>query len=190
MSKNNQQFNEFLRDEVNLNERRLERLQSGVRGVSGQLKEHLTGYQRIEPQGSYALRTLIKPVEDNDEYDGDIQVVMNPNPKWDPKDYVQAVYNALKKNRNYADKLRLKTRCVTVDYAGDFHLDVVPRVTSGGNHYICNRVDNRYEETDGTGYREWFNEKSRITKGNPKRVVRILKYLRDHKGNYTAKSFS
>ena len=188
MSKNNQQFNEFLRDEVNLNERRLERLQSGVRGVSGQLKEHLTGYQRIEPQGSYALRTLIKPVEDNDEYDGDIQVVMNPNPKWDPKDYVQAVYNALKKNKNYADKLRLKTRCVTVDYAGDFHLDVVPRVTSGGNHYICNRVDNRYEETDGTGYREWFNEKSRITKGNLKRVVRILKYLRDHKGNYTAKS--
>ena len=59
MSKNNQQFNEFLRDEVNLNERRLERLQSGVRGVSGQLREHLTGYQRIEPQGSYALRTLI-----------------------------------------------------------------------------------------------------------------------------------
>ena len=188
MSKNNQQFNELLRDEVNLNERRLERLQTGVRGVNGQLKEHLTGYQRIEPQGSYALGTLIKPVEDNDEYDADIQVVMNPNPKWEAKDYVQAVYGALKKNKNYADKLRLKTRCVTVDYAGDFHLDVVPRVTIRGNHYICNRADNKFEETDGTGYREWFNEKNRITNGNLKRVVRILKYLRDHKGNYTAKS--
>ena len=188
MSKNNQQFNELLRDDVNLNERRLERLQTGVRGVSGQLKEHLPGYQRIDPQGSYALGTLIKPVDENDEYDADIQVVMNPNPNWEAKDYVHAVYQALKKNKNYADKLRLKTRCVTVDYAGDFHLDVVPRVTSRGNHYICNRVDNKFEETDGTGYREWFNEKNRITNGNLKRVVRILKYLRDHKNNYTAKS--
>ena len=113
---------------------------------------------------------------------------MNPNPSWEAKDYVQAVYQALKKNKNYANKLRLKTRCVTIDYAGDFHLDVVPRVTSRGNHYICNRVDNKFEETDGTGYREWFNNKNRITNGNLKRAVRILKYLRDHKNNYTAKS--
>ena len=44
------------------------------------------------------------------------------------KDYIHAIYRALKQNQNYADKLRLKTRCVTIDYAGDFHLDVVPRV--------------------------------------------------------------
>ena len=188
MSKNNQQFNEFLRDEVNLNETRLERLESGVRGVTGQLKDHLPGYQGTERQGSYALGTLIKPVADNDEYDADIQVVMNPNSRWEAKDYIQAVYDALNKNKTYADKLRLRTRCVTVDYVGDFHLDVVPRVTCRGNHYICNRVDNEFEETDGTGYREWFNERNRITKGNLKRVVRLLKYLRDHKKNYKAKS--
>ena len=48
-----------------------------------------------------------------------------------PVHYYSALYSevhgALKQNENYADKLRLKTRCVTVDYAGDFHLDVVPR---------------------------------------------------------------
>ena len=42
----------------------------------------------MERQGSYALGTLIKPVDDNDEYDADIQIVMNPNPKWEPRDYV------------------------------------------------------------------------------------------------------
>ena len=119
---------------------------------------------------------------------GMLQIVMNPNPNWQPKDYVDAIYNALKQNHNYADKLRLKTRCVTIDYAGDFHLDVVPRVTSQGRHYVCNRVENKFEPTDGTGYRDWFNEKNRITGGNLKRVVRLLKYLRDHKNNYTAKS--
>ena len=188
MANNSQQFNEFLRDEVNLNQSRLDRLKSGVRGVNDHLKDHLTDYQTMEPQGSFALGTLIKPVGDNDEYDADIQIVMNPNPKWDPKDYVNEVHKTLKENQTYADKLRLKTRCVTVDYAGDFHLDVVPRVTVDGKHCVCNRLDNKLEETDGPGYREWFNEQNRITGGNLKRVVRLLKYLRDHKNNYTAKS--
>ena len=188
MTKNNRQFQEFLRDEVNINDSRLKRLHRGVRAVRDHLKGNLPGYQKTEHQGSLALGTIIKPVDDNDEYDADIQVVMNPNPNWEPKDYVNAIHRTLKKNKNYADKLRLKTRCVTIDYAGDFHLDVVPRVTIRGKHYVCNRVENKFEVTDGNGYRDWFSEKNRITGGNLKKVVRILKYLRDHKNNYTVKS--
>ena len=180
-----------LRGEVNLNQSRLDRLETSVSAVNDYLKGNLTGYQKMERQGSYALGTLIKPVEDNDEYggyDADIQVVMNPNPNWGAKDYVLEINRTLAGNKNYADKLRLKTRCVTVDYAGDFHLDVVPRVTINGKHYVCNRIDNKFEETDGIGYRDWFNEKNRITGGNLKRVVRLLKHLRDHKNSFTAKS--
>ena len=188
MAKNSAEFREFLSTHVNLNDTRLDRLRSGVRGVNGHLKEHLTGYQKMERQGSYALGTLIKPVDDNDEYDADIQIVMNPNPKWEPKDYVLEIRRTLADNKTYADKLRLKTRCVTVDYVGEFHLDAVPRVTIKGKHYVCNRIDNKFEETDGTGYRDWFNENNRITGGNLKRVVRLLKYLRDHKNSFTAKS--
>ena len=188
MAKNSAEFREFLSTHVNLNDTRLDRLKSGVRGVNGHLQEHLKGYQKMERQGSYAFGTLIKPVDDNDEYDADIQIVMNPNSEWEPRDYVLKVRRTLADNQTYADKLRLKTRCVTVDYAGEFHLDVVPRVTIGGKHYICNRNDNKFEETDGIGYRDWINEKNRITGGNLKRVIRLLKYLRDHKNSFTAKS--
>ena len=88
MTKNNQDFQDFLRDEVNLNQSRLDRLSTSVRAVDSYLEEHLAGYQKMERQGSYALGTLIKPVDDKDEYDADIQMVMNPNPKWQAKDYV------------------------------------------------------------------------------------------------------
>ena len=179
---------EFLRDEVNLNQSRSDRLETAVNAVRDYLRDNLPGYQKMERQGSYALDTLIKPVDDNDEYDADIQIVMNPNSQWEPKDYVNEVYRTLAGNKTYADKVRLKTRCVTVDYAGDFHLDVVPRVTNDGRHYVCNRLENKFEETDGNGYRDWFNEKNRITGGNLKRVVRLLKHLRDHKNSFSAKS--
>ena len=181
-------FREFLRDEVNPNRERLSRLHVGVRGVKRHLEMNLRGYQRIDRQGSLGLDTLIKPVRDNDEYDADIQVVMNPTPNWEPKDYFQALSETLAEDSNYADKIRLGTRCVTLDFAGNFHLDVVPRITEDDTHFICNRATNCFEPTDGTGFRDWFSDKSRITKVNLKRVVRLLKYLRDRQDNYVAKS--
>ena len=184
----NRRFREFLRDEVNLNQDRLRRLHTSVRDVNRYLRGRLPGYQRIDRQGSYGLDTLIRPVRDDDEYDADIQVVMNPNPNWEARDYLQALRDTLAENPNYSDKTRLRTRCVTLTYARQFHLDVVPRITRGNTHFICNRETNSFEPTDGTGYRDWFSDKSRITKVNLKRVVRLLKYIRDRQDNYVARS--
>ena len=75
-----------------------------------------------------------------------------------------------------------------MNYAGEFKIDVVPCITYNGNHSICNRKTNEYEATDGTGFRDWFNGKSRITNGNLKLVARLLKYLRDHKKTFTTPS--
>ena len=186
MAKNNRQFRQFLRNEVNLNQDRLRRLQVSVRDVNRHLKGHLPGYQNIDRQGSYGLDTLVKPLRDED--DADIQIVMNPNGAWEPRDYLLALRDALAQNHNYADKIRLHRRCVTLDYVGQFHLDVVPRLTRRGGHFICNGETNEFEVTDGTGYRDWFAGKSQITRVNLKRVVRLLKYTRDRQDNYVAKS--
>ena len=188
MAKNNRQFREFLRHDVNLNQDRLHRLQVSVRDVNRHLKRNLPGYQGIDRQGSYGLDTLVKPVNEDDEYDADIQVVMNPNPNWKARDHLLALQDTLAQNHNFADKIEMGNRCVTLNYAGDFHLDVVPRVTRRGGHFICNREKDCFEETDGTGYRNWFSEQSRITRVNLKRVVRLLKYIRDRQDNYVAKS--
>ena len=187
--KHTQYFIDFLGDVVNLNQTRLGRLNTSVQAVTDFLKENLDSFIRVEPQGSYGLKTIIRPVREGQEYDADIQLYMKHDADKEPKDYINELYRCFRGNGTYSDKAHRKTRCVYLDYAGDFHLDVVPCVTKpDGSKWVCNRETNEFERTDGTGYREWFNDRTKITHGNLKRVTRLLKFLRDHKGNFTAKS--
>ena len=181
-------FNKFMSEHVNLNPSRYERLKRSDKAVSEYLSLNLVGFRRTERQGSYALGTTIRPVKDTDEYDVDRLVYVEYDSSKDPKDYIDDVYQCLKANGNYAAKVQKNSRCVTVNYAGQFKIDVVPCITYNGEHFICNRKTNEYEVTDGTGFRDWFNDKNRITNGNLKLVARLLKYLRDHKKTFTAPS--
>ena len=186
-------FQEFLSKEVDLNKTRLQRLNSSSLAVDTFLSENLDLYEKTERQGSYGLKTIIKPVGTL-EYDADLLLYMAYDEDKKPKDYINDVYDCLKGNDNYKDKVHRRTRCVYIDYAGDFHLDLVPCITQYNwltqeeKYFICNNKKNKFELTDGTGYRDWFNEKTRITNGNLKRDTRLLKFLRDHKGNFSAKS--
>jgi len=185
-------FEDFLSEEVNLNPTRLQRLDSSSSAVDTFLSGNLDLYEKTERQGSYGLKTIIKPVGTR-EYDADLLLYMTYDNDKNPKDYINDVYNCLKGNDNYKDKVHRRTRCVYIDYVGDFHLDLVPCITQYDcleqeEYYICNNKENKFELTDGTGYRDWFNEKTRITNGYLKLVTRLLKFLRDHKGNFSVKS--
>lgn len=187
--KHPQFFSDFLANEVDLNKTRLGRLNTSVQAVSEFLSKNLDSYRKVERQGSYGLRTIIRPVRENQEYDADVLLYMAYDENKSPREYISEVYNCLKDNNTYKEKVHRKTRCVRIDYAGDFHLDIVPCIeVVDGVQRICNRDTNKPEVTDGTGYRDWFNDKTRITHGNLKRVTRLLKFLRDHKENFTAKS--
>ena len=180
-------FQKFLSEEVDLNETRLQRLNNSSSAVDTFLSGNLDLYEKTERQGSYGLKTIIKPVGTR-EYDADMLLYMTYDEVKEPKDYIKEVYDCLRANDNYKDKVHRRTRCVYIDYAGDFHLDLVPCITQEEEYFICNNNENEFEVTDGTGYRDWFNEKTRITNGNLKRVTRLLKFLRDHKENFSVKS--
>ena len=187
MAKRTEDFNRFITDHVNINQSRLERLNKSVAAVAEYLSQRLEGYLKIERQGSYALRTIIKPVN-NHEYDADLLLFMDYDASMSPRDYIDAVYRCLKDSNVYADKVGRRTRCVVVNYTGDFHLDIVPCITYQNDQYICNRLTDKFEITDGTGFRDWFNGKNQVTNGNLKRVTRLMKYLRDYKQTFTAPS--
>ena len=55
-----------------------------------------------------------------------------------------------------------------IKYAGDFHMDLVPRITENGHHYILNRIENEKEITDGERLQGMVQSaKSRITGRQP-----------------------
>ena len=182
-----EEFNDFIRSEVNLNPNRLRELQRRVRAVDEFLSRNLKSYEKCENQGSHALGTIIRPVNDG-EYDSDILLYLTNDPDKHPRDYVDYVFTCLKQNENYADKVQRKTRCVSVDFVGEFNLDIVPCITRGNLQDICNYRTDKFEPTDGTGYREWFNGKTDVTNGHLKPTTQLLKYIRDHKGNYEVPS--
>ena len=182
-----EEFNRFLAEEVSLNTARRRDLNRRTTAVTTFLSQRLASYVTNERQGSYALDTIIKPVRGG-EFDADILLFMKHARSKRAPDYIDEIYACLHGNPDLADKLRKKTRCVTVKYAGDFSLDVVPCIAQGDQRRICNRESEQFEPTDGTGYREWFNVKTDVTNGHLKGTVRLLKYLRDHKDNFEVPS--
>jgi hypothetical protein len=177
------EINFFLRDYVNLDATRTKTLHSRVTAVNNFLASH-SGLDDLVvgdviPQGSFAHKTIIRPFTGND-FDADVLVPMAEQDGWEPKHYTQALHKALQSSARYSDKAVLGKRCVKLDYAGDFHIDLVPFVTRDDeNTYITHRTRNEFIRQDPVAYTSWFEDNNRTTHGHLVRVVRLMKYLRD-----------
>ena len=74
--KHNEEFADFLRDHVNLNQTRIDQLEEHISAVTGYLKNNHDGFRKTDKQGSHALGTIIKPVKEDDEYDADLLAIV------------------------------------------------------------------------------------------------------------------
>lgn len=184
-------FNVFLKDTVNLSQAKLDLLDSRVETVYKALKaDEQIGHLILgkTPQGSWAHKTIINPVGDN-EFDADFMLDMCENPDWanEPKKYIEEVYAALHRHSTYAGMPHSrKCRCVRLVYANSMHLDIVPHLNlADGREVIVNRDNNAWELTDPQGFTDWMESKDKLAKGNLRKVIRLMKYLRDHKKSFT-----
>lgn len=183
-------FKNFLAKEVNLNQARIDQLDDRVAAISAALK----GDEQLGPlvidviaQGSFAHKTIIKPLPGK-EFDADLLLQLADQQGWQPKDYVEAVYAAFRRNPTYERMVSRRTRCVLVDYANEFHVDVVPYLERNVGKFITNRKENVFERTNPEGFTSWLDEQNRIADGHLVPVIRPLKYLRDYKGTFSVKS--
>jgi hypothetical protein len=184
-------FDVLLRDTVNLSQFKLDTLDSRVTAIYNALKAdgELGPYVRGKlPQGSWAHRTIISPVGDN-EFDADFMLLLRENPDWSasPKTYIEKLYAALHGHSVYGSMPHSrKCRCVRLVYANSCHVDIVPYLKLGnGRKVIVNRDNDDWEDTDPEGFTAWMREKDQTANNNLRKVIRLMKYLRDHKNSFT-----
>ena len=184
-------FDVLLRDTVNLSQFKLDTLDDRVTAVFNALKadDELGGFVRDKiPQGSWAHRTIIDPVGDN-EFDADFMLLLDENPDWagSPKTYIEKVYAALHRHSVYSGMPHSrKCRCVRLVYANSCHLDIVPYLKLGnGRQVIVNRDNDDWEDTNPEGFTAWMRDRDQAANGNLRKVIRLMKYLRDHKNSFT-----
>jgi hypothetical protein len=183
-------FSKFLQDCVNLNQTRLDELDGHVKALHDYLDGHTDfGDILIDmiPQGSWAHKTIVKPKPDK-EFDADVLLEIEKPEAWEPADYVSQLWRAFRDSGVYRPKVSRKARCVRVQYAGECHVDVVPFIRSSLGGQITNREDNAFESTDPEGFTAWFKERNDLTEGHLKRVIRLVKYLRNYKAVFSIKS--
>lgn len=181
-------FNTFLNDSVNLSKLKLELLEDRVEDVYDDLvadDEFGDEVRSKTLQGSWAQRTIIEPQSDK-EFDGDVMVELRYNPDWEdnPREYPNALWNAL--GRVIPDRdFERKCRCVRVHYT-NMHIDFVPYVNHPDGHQkIITRDDNDFERTDPAAFTKWMRQQDDIADKNLRKVIRLIKYLRDHKDSFT-----
>jgi hypothetical protein len=186
-------FGDFLRNTVNLNDTRVVELEISVNAIKDAVRD-----SRWEPRikgwmahGSWAHRTIIKPV-DNGEFDADLIVFVEHVRGWTAARYIDELYNALRSNKIYEDKVSRSSHCITVRYANDKKIDVAPCVANRRELYqleVCNRASDRFERTEPKKYTEWLVQQNGYSGGNSfRKVTRLIKYLRDIKKRFTCPS--
>lgn len=187
-------FKTFLDEQVNLNATRLSLLENSITAVQNAVEDLDWGPEIIEfaPQGSWAHETIIKP-QSGEPFDADILVFVKHKNGWTAKEYVNTLATALGALPAYKDKVRRYSHCATIEYAGERKIDVAPCVVDrvyAGTYEVCNRGTDEFEVSEPILYTDWVKGKNSIAGGNDlKKVTRLLKYMRDIKGNFTCPSF-
>ncbi len=187
-------FKDFLADTVNINATRLDKLDSSATSIKDFIRASTwkPAVQYFAEQGSWAHKTIIKPVEGN-AFDADLVVMVDPVTDWDARTYLNTLNAIFAESDVYKDKVRRFSHCVTIEYAGEAKIDIAPCVvgrTAGSAQEVCNHTTNAFEPSAPESYTTWLADRNSWTGGDGlRKVTRLLKYLRDIKTTFTCPSF-
>lgn len=122
----------------------------------------------IYPQGSFSLGTVIKPINDTDDYDLDLVCQFAEQYGLTAEQLKVDVVKPLLVRYNRTSKdIEEKRRCWHVEYANipNFHMDIIPAV----DRYLYSDITDHDEDADTydyigsnpKGYIEWFNDRKK-----------------------------
>lgn len=186
-------FRTFLDGTVNINATRLTQLEDSADALKRVLRDSdwKPKIRDFVGQGSWAHKTIIKPVEGK-AFDADVIVLVDPVDGWDAKSYLSTLRALFASHGAYKDKVRRYSHCVTIEYAGERKIDLAPCVVGrvgAGSREVCNFNANLFEASEPEKYTDWLVVRNGWTGGNClRKVTRLHKFLRDIKGTFTCPS--
>ena len=186
-------FDDFLNDVVNIDQGRLDSLETSISAIQDCIvgSDYDTKVRFFRKQGSLAHNTIIRPLAGK-EFDADIVMVVAENSDWEPKDYLLDLRRVLKNNATYKDKAHLSDVCVTLNYARDKKIDILPIFEASNEdnaHHICHHRHNEFLRSEPLEFTNWLVDRNKLSGGNSfRKVTRIMKYIRSLKTSFTCPS--
>lgn len=143
---------------------------------------------RLVLQGSYAAGLGVRPLRTTDEYDVDVVIELNVGASARSGATLNWLQARLAGDATFRPRLRHHSRCVRIEYAGDFHVDVVPGrriyTTGGAFRGVINAPDRvrGWRTSYPRGFLRWCEQQDRRTGRDFGRVIVMLKRWRDLQG--------
>lgn len=117
-------------------------------------------------QGSFRLQTTVKPLS-NAEFDLDFVAEIRRDTKMMPEQLYRGIVRVLRSDGIHKDMVELKSRCIRVVYANDFHLDIMPGklLDSSTREIIVPDREKKqwYHHSNPKAYADWFESRAKQT---------------------------
>lgn len=145
--------------------------------------------QLFYPQGSMAIGSTIASKLKTDEFDIDIAAQLDLPEQMSPAEILDLLFEAIrgKPGSRYYSMTKRRTRCITVDYSDNMHLDVTPMLRLEGTpereslifHHRAEAPDEPSYQlvANPYGFAEWFISKA------PKNLE-FMKFFEKRAGEY------
>ncbi len=155
----NDHFKKFVAN-ISLNPARVSRIESAIKNWETKFKEDeelKDKFVDYYTQGSYSTNTGIRP-KNNEEFDVDVVLVLDIGEIDDPKVILHWIKDRIKSHKEFKNRVKAKDRCVRIDYAEDFHVDVVPAFVDRDYIKIPSKKEGEWTKTNPVGFKEWCND--------------------------------
>lgn len=119
---------------------------------------------QVYPQGSLLIDTTVRPLQ-RSEFDLDLVCEVD-DVSFTPDELFGLVHDRIAAHGRYRQMMERRSRCIRLNYAGDFHLDVVPaigrrsRPTGSTAIQIPDRDRACWHSSDPKGYARWFEDRT------------------------------
>jgi Second Messenger Oligonucleotide or Dinucleotide Synthetase domain len=128
----------------------------------------------IYPQGSLRIGTTVRPWL-HEEYDLDLVLWLALYHTANPLDILNLVEGRLRDHRTYAPMVERKNRCIRLNFAKQFHLDILPArpdIRFNSTHVLVpDRAASDWKESNPKGYAEWFERQGALQLREAKRAA-------------------